>query len=418
MSETITPATASVYWPSKWSYFDVYGPIQLGVGFNSLFLGLVWAGTYKYFDRYRDDKLRIKVFIGFLCLLTTVDTAMLWTLVLQLTYKPGDFIYALEVQAGHFGWARTIFSSTCAFLVQYYMIHTFFSFALKLRYQGSRHALLKKNLIRFSGFLLFLTALTGMIAAWVAPVYSKALVSDSNYNDLKKTQAVSFTWQLQYGAVLSVDIILTVVFSTYLHSVRTGFSSTNSVINALVIILLRNGLLVTSLQLATLLLYTLTSTYWIVFPAAFSSKLYVLTVLSLITKPRSVQSRSFEQTLKPPPGITRPLSGIVTENIAVATSSTISKGSGSNGSSTICQSCRSRVIPVTVTSANRRSHDDPIGSSGDNHSKGGLLSFTEFLGNGDNILEITPEEEEDKWLVDDNAENDLEKGLVKQKQQL
>ncbi|WRT64173.1 uncharacterized protein IL334_001102 [Kwoniella shivajii] len=352
MSTTTVP-----YWPPGWSYFAVYGPMIVGLGFSFLLLGIVLAS--RYFLRFQEDRLQIKLL--FICLLTTADTTLLWAQMFKIFDRPGDFLWTLDIQTGHIGWGRAITSSICTFIVQGYMIHIFFTFALALR--AGDDSKMVRSLIWSFRILLCCLVVLGMVTSWIAPIYARDIASENTaaVND-KKHKLLTLFWNLQYSSQFSVDFILTVIFSIYLHCVRTGFKTTNSIINSLVIILLRNGFLVTSLQLASLLLYTLTKSYWILLPGAVSSKLYVLTALSLVTKPRAVQQRSLEEGLRPPQGITRPLS----EAEFISSSKLLR--------STTCQVCRSRSI----------------GSSGqvqrkyENASPRLNLSFMEFISHHDN----------------------------------
>ncbi|WVW82340.1 hypothetical protein I302_104347 [Kwoniella bestiolae CBS 10118] len=109
-----------------------------------------------------------------------------------------------------------------------------------------------------------------------------------------------------------------------LQKSRTSFSESNRIIDVLLFVLLRNGFLVTALQLTALVLSQIdTKATWSLIPSSTISKVYVLNVLAILTKPRDSQERSYAATPLP--------------NIPF-------NGSSTQAGGVTCKSCRNRLF--------------------------------------------------------------------------
>nr|XP_019049273.1 hypothetical protein I302_03055 [Kwoniella bestiolae CBS 10118]OCF28203.1 hypothetical protein I302_03055 [Kwoniella bestiolae CBS 10118] len=105
---------------------------------------------------------------------------------------------------------------------------------------------------------------------------------------------------------------------------QTSFSESNRIIDVLLFVLLRNGFLVTALQLTALVLSQIdTKATWSLIPSSTISKVYVLNVLAILTKPRDSQERSYAATPLP--------------NIPF-------NGSSTQAGGVTCKSCRNRLF--------------------------------------------------------------------------
>nr|XP_018267261.1 uncharacterized protein I303_01246 [Kwoniella dejecticola CBS 10117]OBR89419.1 hypothetical protein I303_01246 [Kwoniella dejecticola CBS 10117] len=380
------------YWPPGWYNLEVYAPYIVGLVFSGVLLGVVWVVTYNYYTGHPEDKRHLQIFIAVVCLLTTLDTVTLCGNVVELAKRPGDFVYVLAVQVGAWGTIRAICSAVCTFLVQGYMIHVFFGFLLKLRYQDI--SALQKVALWGLRILIGMATLLGLGATIAAIVWARDTIGPEaliNPN-ISKTQTLTELWSMIYGTLLGVDVALTVGFSVYLHSLRTGFVATNRVINTLVKILLRNGLLATSLQLASLVLYKYSNSYWIAFPNTLSSKIYVLTLLSLVTQPRSAREQAIDEGFKPPTGVSR-----VVQN----SSSSVGRISNTSNSNPYqCHTCRHRILSVSSEQSNSVDPRSP-------------LSFVQFLTSPEEDSAI-PIDEDVKGSRHHDSVSDAEKGLIRQ----
>ncbi|WVF70474.1 hypothetical protein IAT40_005264 [Kwoniella sp. CBS 6097] len=367
MSADSSSQSAQDYWPAGWSKMDVYGPTLIGGMFSCASLGIVWAATYSYYHRYHKDPLGAKALVAVLCALTTVDTVLLCSIIIETcVYNPGNFIKALEVLSEPIGWIRSLICALAGFITQGFMIHRFITFAYAIRIRTSST---RSKCVFWSG----LTLLSGTCLLGLAGAIATAVILGSRTLDI--------AWNVQYTAMLIVDVILTILFSAYLHQSRTGFVNTNRVLNVLLLILLRNGLLMSAVQLCLLLLFKLSPTFWITFPTAIMSKVYTLTVLSILTKPRSVNERSHQKSMQPPAGIVDLTMG--GQRSGSGSGSGAGSGSGlgaginptSSSGMGVCSSCQRRSNWTSIKSEDDETSRD---RSSKRHQTSGL-TFSEFL---------------------------------------
>ncbi|KAK4689238.1 hypothetical protein P7C73_g865, partial [Tremellales sp. Uapishka_1] len=92
-----------------------------------------------------------------------------------------------------------------------------------------------------------------------------------------------------------LDLCLTVFMTMELRGARSGFPGSNRVLDKLQTVFLRNGFLVLSLQMSQLILFIVYGSAWDDFASIWIGKIYIITVISILTGPRSASNRHRRQ---------------------------------------------------------------------------------------------------------------------------
>ncbi|WVW82338.1 hypothetical protein I302_104345 [Kwoniella bestiolae CBS 10118] len=187
----------------------------------------------------------------------------------------------------------------------------------------------RTEVLYWSGSIILITLAVACFGAGLAdPIYLGISLADMSarenfiYGTDDSFRVYTIIIETQFTSILILDVILSVLFSLKLQRSRTGFASSNRVIDVLLFILLRNGFLATALQLTTVVLSrNPDKNMWTMIPGGIISKVYVLTVLAILTKPRDGQNRSSVHSKR----TGRP-----------------TNGPGNLSARGLCQSCRSR----------------------------------------------------------------------------
>ncbi|WWC58694.1 uncharacterized protein I303_101238 [Kwoniella dejecticola CBS 10117] len=276
---------------SDWDAFEIYGPSLIGALLSTLVLGIVWAAISGYFYRYPKDRTGTKILVLALGCLTTAESVVICLSVIKTSaVHAGDIPYAIAVQFTHIGWLRIIFGSLAGYITQLFMIRKIMSLYKALSW--SKNSKTTKVVYWAAYFILVGLATLSISGCLANPIYLSTLEDPYSLAvpGSRQYRVSSWLWISTFICLLTLDVILNIMFSIRLRTARTGFAMSNRIIDTLIVVLLRNGFLVTALQVATLILYKLgKSAIWIAFPSALISKIYVLTVISILTRPRDTQ---------------------------------------------------------------------------------------------------------------------------------
>ncbi|WWD09434.1 hypothetical protein V865_007558 [Kwoniella europaea PYCC6329] len=342
--------------PSYRAPFDIFASIIVSGLLSSLTLGIVWA--FGYLRRYPKDSWHAKLLVAAQGVLVTIESIVICVMVVETcAVHIGDDTYALTIQLDSLAWVRSIIGSIVAFTTQLFMINRFMRLFRSLSLH--KRSPYRTKVLYWSGLtILTLLAVLCFLAGLANPIYLGILKRSSVPLDSPQSsfsRAFPIIYDTQFISLLVLDVILTVLFSLKLQKSRTGFAASNRIIDVLLIVLVRNGFLVTALQLTAVVISQFPErASWSLITNNTISKVYVLTVLAILTKPRDTHLDS-------------PFSSRPTGDYASGPSSGSGTGGTGGGS---CQTCRKRLHIRSPTP----------------HSIGGPkqepLNLTEFLSEG------------------------------------
>ncbi|OCF55434.1 hypothetical protein L486_06917 [Kwoniella mangroviensis CBS 10435] len=344
--------------PSYRAPFDILASIIISGLLSSLTLGIVWVTAFGYLRRYPKDRWHAKLLVAAQGVLVTIESIVVCVMVVETcAVHNGDDTYALTIQLGSLAWVRSIIGSIVAFTTQLFMINRFMRLFRSLSFH--KRSPYRTKVLYWSG-LTILTSLAVLcfLAGLANPIYLAILKRSGVPLDSPQSsfsRSFPIIYDIQFISLLVLDVILTVLFSLKLQKSRTGFAASNRIIDVLLITLVRNGFLVTALQLTAVVISQFPErASWSLITNNTISKVYVLTVLAILTKPRDTHLDS-------------PFSSRPTGDYASGPSSGSGIGGTGGGS---CQTCRKRLHLRSPTL----------------HSIGGPkqepLNLTEFLSEG------------------------------------
>ncbi|WWC99712.1 hypothetical protein V866_006617 [Kwoniella sp. B9012] len=356
--------------PPNRAPFDTFASIIISGSLSSLTLGIVWkeprlsrssGQAFGYLRRYPKDSWHAKLLVAAQGVLVTIESIVICVMVVETcAVHIGDDTYALTIQLDSLAWVRSVIGSIVAFTTQLFMINRFMRLFRSLSLH--KRSPYRTKVLYWSGLIILTSlAILCFLAGLANPIYLGILKRSSVPLDSPQSsfsRAFPIIYDTQFISLLVLDMILTVLFSLKLQKSRTGFAASNRIIDVLLIVLVRNGFLVTALQLTAVVISQFPErASWTLMTNNTISKVYVLTVLAILTKPRDTHLDS--------PFSSRP-TGDYTSGPSGGSGT---GGTGGTGGGS-CQTCRKRLHIRSPTS----------------HSIGGPkqepLNLTEFLSEG------------------------------------
>ncbi|KZP08289.1 hypothetical protein FIBSPDRAFT_939073 [Athelia psychrophila] len=251
------------------------GAIEVGTLISCFLYGVTTVQVYIYYSNGTvKDPLRIRLLVPFIWLVETIQTVFMCAYLYRVTVTYygnvaiiGDGHWTLNTSA--------LFDGLVGGLVQGFFAHRIWILSKKWPI----------TLISWTGSFL---AFTGTVAIMILGQISYIAKFDAE-----------FTWLVTttLALLLSVDIINTVALCSYLRIERTGFQSTDGMLNKLFIWTLETGLF-TSLGAMLMLIFSLAlpeTTIWIGI-SAFYGKLYSNSLMASLNAREALRSLSMANT--------------------------------------------------------------------------------------------------------------------------
>jgi len=201
------------------------GAYMLGIIINIFFMGMLTMQTWNYFHIFTEDRKSMKWYVGILYVINVLQTCCDCSL-MYLNYAKhfGDINY-FDVTNWLF-WTEPALNGMIAFLVQSFFIHRTWTFMR--RYTTARWLYLA--IFVPSVILCLISSL--VLAAALARVGRMSTVSHV------KVEVV--VWLVPASVV---DVGLTTVLTILLYRSKTGFLTTDSILNSLVRLTMETGFL-------------------------------------------------------------------------------------------------------------------------------------------------------------------------------
>ncbi|OCH90854.1 hypothetical protein OBBRIDRAFT_564020 [Obba rivulosa] len=260
-----------------------HGPGLLGVILNVLFYGIMVTQTFLYFNTYRNDRLWMKLYVSGLFLADTVNCVF-------------DIWWIYDIVINHFGDFSALETGNWVFATDPAMVgiiatgvQLFFAWRIKV--------LTNNNWIVGTIVVTAMGSIFGGIATAAAIHFVPEFI------EFQKFQAVVIIW-LILAAIC--DTTITITLTLHLRRHRTGFASTDYLLDKIIRITVQNGLITALWAIADLITYLSTPTgahLALNFPLA---KLYTNSLLSSLNSRRSGQTYAQQTTETSQPGVIQP----------------------------------------------------------------------------------------------------------------
>ncbi|KAK4686039.1 hypothetical protein P7C73_g4094, partial [Tremellales sp. Uapishka_1] len=263
------------------------------------------------------DGWKIKTFVGTLLVVNLFDSVISFVRVIQMgALHAGQEEFISEEQGRVAGVGHVASTYALVSICQAFMIWRVIQFSRAIRTgYGNKLGILYYGVVALLG-IPYLASLAGSIglsiAVAVGGVADRMGGADriaANYffvGDLGTVACSSASVPAQGGAsfdlfitvaiiqnVASVvlDFALTTFMTIEIRQARSGFASSNEILDTIQSIFMRNNLLASSIQLSQLIVLLVTASTWTDFLAIWLGKLYTLTVLAIICAPRATRNR-------------------------------------------------------------------------------------------------------------------------------
>ncbi|WRT69535.1 uncharacterized protein IL334_006522 [Kwoniella shivajii] len=276
--------------------FAIYGPLEIGTICSIFGMGLLVV--IGYFGDGSKGRWTTKSLVLVVLAVNFGQTISDCSRIIKLTtLHSADLLYFLNVRTRPEEVVSPILSVILSTITQLFLLRRCLLFAGVTRNPINRNtAMYKFKLWGLGGTgligVLFSSG-TGLgvpIRLWNIGTLARA--SQDHHLTLITT--------LWLGSSSAIDILLSGYTIYALRKADKGNDERNQVISALVRLTIQAGGLVTALQIATLIMYLRASSTWADFPAIFISKVYSMTLITSISKPRQIQTRSAQPPLHTP----------------------------------------------------------------------------------------------------------------------
>ncbi|KAM5536926.1 hypothetical protein V8D89_009473 [Ganoderma adspersum] len=243
----------------------------IAVVLSTAVYGITVLQTYIYFRSSGKDSVRLRSFVAFLFILDT--TALILGIDAFFEYVVTDFGETwLLLELPHALAFETLITHFIGALTQ-----CFFAYRLW-------------DLSRRNIPLVSTITILAVFSFVFGTVVSIRIYTDPNFFSLASREMLSLVGT---GNALSVvcDIIITAALSYYLHSKRTGFERTNSMINRLIIYAINRGTLTAICQAGVFVSFVAFPGRLFHFPFDFlMGKLYCNTLLAILNAQRTMRT--------------------------------------------------------------------------------------------------------------------------------
>ncbi|KAI0648833.1 hypothetical protein C8Q79DRAFT_1007415 [Trametes meyenii] len=247
---------------------DTYGALFIGMCVCILLYGLTLHQTYRYFRLYPDDRKWLKVFVLAILIIETGHTAM--TAHLCYHYLVTNYFNPSALLSP--SWSFRVLaplSVAAMFLCQSFYIRRVYMIGPQYRWLV---AMAMALLLTELGFMIVLV--------WQA----------FKGHDVQDTKDVTWVVCAVYGLAVSVDSLVTGVLITVLLKSRTGFKSTDSLIQTLVIYSINSGLVTSIAGMLSFIFALVLSGNMIYTAIAYvATKLYANSVLAVLNTRKSLK---------------------------------------------------------------------------------------------------------------------------------
>ncbi|KAF9524256.1 hypothetical protein CPB83DRAFT_861487 [Crepidotus variabilis] len=247
------------------------GAVFVGFGVSCIAFGVLVSQMASYFKNFPGDKTLFKFLVVSILLLQTADQMFIGHIV---------YFYAISNYANPLALVQS--TTTWSFLLQ--LLCGAIAGAVVKSYFGFRVWRFSNRNYWITGLILFLT-LGQLALALVFTVEAFKLPSVFEVHKLQTLGTISL------GVGVLTDVVTAGALCIFLNRLRTGLSSSDSLVKSLVRYAVNTGALTSTLSVSVVLLYNVLPTTNLAFVACYFvlSKLYAISFLATLNTRRSVR---------------------------------------------------------------------------------------------------------------------------------
>jgi hypothetical protein len=240
----------------------IYGPMLIGVMLNCVLFGIMVMQLFIYYQTYPKDGLWLKLFVAYLAIAETVNTAC----DMYLVYQPLIQRFA-KIEAVEFFPIMLAASPIVTVLIST-PVQMFMAWRIVVITQSKK--------IPFVIAVFSIVSLAGGIWVGVQVVVFKLFSKKDSFQ-------FNLPGVIWFVAAAVADVLITVTLVYSLRQRKTGHKKTSSLINRIIKLTIQTGLVTTITALLDLFLFTLSPKTAVSFVWDFSvSKLYTNALLSTL----------------------------------------------------------------------------------------------------------------------------------------
>ncbi|KAF8994484.1 hypothetical protein BDQ17DRAFT_1366867 [Cyathus striatus] len=253
------------------------GAVFIGFGFACVVYGTLLTQVFYYFWRYPVDRWMFKCLVLLIVLLETADQMCIGHLIYY--YSIVNYLKPLVLLAATTTWSL-ILQLTFGAIVGC-IVKTYFAF----------------RVWRFSGRNIFITGLVLLLAlgqlglALTYTIKAFALPNIYSVQDLQVLGTVSL------GVGVLTDIVTAASLCYYLNRLRTGYTTSDSLVNSLSKYAVNTGAVTSTVSVAVLILYNAMPDNNLYFAAVYFtlSKMYAISFMATLNTRRQVRGRGTDR---------------------------------------------------------------------------------------------------------------------------
>ncbi|KAJ4481289.1 hypothetical protein J3R30DRAFT_3466576 [Lentinula aciculospora] len=239
---------------------SLFGPIFIGAFLNGILYGVLAVQTYFYYQNSSRDAWWIKYLVFFVLIAETISFVL-------------DFAVVWEPLIQDYG-SPTIFQTTPTTFSADPLVTAAISTAVQL-FQGWRIHKLTKSKIVFGSIALI--AFASLAAGFTTTIL---IALHPAWSQLQMFEFGFLAWLISSALC---DIVIAVSLSWFVLHNKTSFTSTNSILNRIMLLTLQTGTLTAVAAIADVFTFTLSEDKTLEFVWAYSlSKLYSNSLLSML----------------------------------------------------------------------------------------------------------------------------------------
>ncbi|KAI0759575.1 hypothetical protein BD413DRAFT_596250 [Trametes elegans] len=249
---------------------NTFGAVLLGTCIGLILYGLTTHQTYRYFRLYPNDASVIKILVTILLILETFHTAL--CIHMCYYYLAKNYFHPTALLDGV--WSLKLIPVVTGVII--FVCHGFY--ARRVYIVGGRY----KLLVAIVGVFMF-GELGFVIASTTEAFIQPSFASWESY-----------TWLISagFGCAVGADLVLTTSLIYVLRRSRTGFKSTDSLIDILIVYTINTGLLTGLFSILSLVFAVVTPNNLIyVALNMVSTRSYANAVLAVLNSRRSLVER-------------------------------------------------------------------------------------------------------------------------------
>ncbi|KAL7421506.1 hypothetical protein Q5752_003275 [Cryptotrichosporon argae] len=297
---------------SEADYFQTYGPIICGTLVSSFLLGISTVGHGALGHDPKRSRLdtairpcacdnavartprSCQVLIGLNWATTTVDCSRVVKL---LAIRVGDLTYADSLHARVEDVVGTVLTYVTSTYCQAFLTYRVITFSRAMSISHGRRRRIAGWAM--TAFLLAMLLTTAVSSIGGSSSLSHVSTYSSIANDVDSHPVAVFNimCEISLASAVLLDLAITILFTIELRHGRSGFGATNRVLWVLQSVLLQNAALATTTQIVQMAIFFSPQAVksWFPFETLVIDKIYTLTVISLLIRPRLAHKRYHDE---------------------------------------------------------------------------------------------------------------------------